>query len=149
MALVEVSATSAGLTTVTTAYTSGDMLGTIWSFTSAVATSGGYGYVVGAVLEDDSSVIGAVDIVLFNATVTQAANNAAASWSDADAALSVGSITLPYPKVYALNRIASWEGAKPFKVAATTLFAGMITRSDHTFFGATTALHCKLYIDQQ
>ena len=149
MAVVEVSATSAGLTTATTAYTAGDMLGTIWSWSSAVASSGGYGYIVGVVLEDDTNIIGNVDMVFFNASVTQAADNAAVSYSDGDAQLSVGSIQLPYPRTYALNRVASWQGAMPFKVAATTLYGGLITQSAHTFFGATTALHCKLYIDQQ
>lgn len=149
MALVEVTATSAGLTTATTAYTAGDMLGTQWSFTGAVATSGGYGYVVGAVLLDETDVIGAVDIFLFNASVTQAADNAANSWSDADMANCVGGLSLPAPFDSGLNREATWQGVVPFKLAATTLYAGFVTRAAHTFFGATTSLKAKLYIDQQ
>jgi hypothetical protein len=126
------------------------MLGTQWSFTSAVATSGGYGYIEGVRLEDDSDVIGAVDIFFFNATVTQAADNAANSYSDADMAKCVGVISLPGPYDSALNRIATWEGAMPFKVAATTLFAGFVTRSANAVFASgATALHCILYINQQ
>lgn len=150
MALVEVSATAAGLTTATTPYTAGDMLGTIWSFTSAVATSGGYGYIVGAQLQDDSAVIGAVDIHFFSATVTQAADNAANSWSDADSQLGEGVISLPGPYLSALNRKAVWQGALPFKCAATTLFACFVTQSANAVFASgATALHCKLWIDQQ
>lgn len=152
MALAEVTATAAGLTTATTAYTAGDMLGSIWSFTSAVATAGGLGYIMGALLEDDSDVIGAVDIYLFNASVTQAADNAANSWSDADAAKCVGVISLPYPYDSALNREAVWYGVAPFKVTggATTLFACFVTRSANAVFASgATALHATLYIDQQ
>lgn len=150
MALVEVSATAAGLTTATTAYTAGDMLGSIWSFTSAVATPGGYGYIVGVQLQDDSNVIGQVDIHFFSATVTQAADNVANSWSDADSQLGEGVITLPLPYGSALNRKSVWQGALPFKVAATTLFACFVTQSANAVFASgATALHCKLWIDQQ
>lgn len=149
MALVEVSATSAGLTTATTAYIAGDMLGTQWSWANAVASSGGYGWLVGAVLLDETDVVGAVDVFLFNASVTQAADNAANSWSDADMANCVGVVPLAFPYDSALNRVAVWQGALPFKLAATTLYGGLVTRSGHTFFGATTSLKLKLYIDQQ
>jgi hypothetical protein len=150
MALVEVSATAAGLTTATTAYTAGDMLGTQWSFLNAVATSGGYGYVEKVVVEDDSNVVGGIDIFMFNATVTQAADNAAASWSDADAAKCVGVLSVPGAISTALNREAIWEGSSPFKLAGTTLFCGFVTRSAHTFFASgATALHVIMYINQQ
>jgi hypothetical protein len=149
VALVEITATSAGLTTASTAYVGGDMLGTQWSFASAVATSGGLGVIEGLVLLDESDIIGAVDLLLFNASVTQAADNAPNSWSDADMANCVGVISLPPAYDSALNRVISWSGALPIKLAATTLYAGFVTRSAHTFFGATTSLKARLYIRQE
>lgn len=150
MAIVVVPATAAGLTTATTAYTAGDMLGSIWSFTSAVATSAGYGTIVGVQLQDDSAVIGAVDIHFFVSTVTQAADNAANSWSDADSQLGCGVISLPAPYGSALNRKAVWDGAHLINCAATTLFACFVTQSANAVFASgATALHCKLWIDQQ
>jgi len=153
MALVEIAFTSAGLTTATTPYTDGDMLGTQLTLANFFASSGGLAYITGARLEDDSAVIGVVDLAFFNASVTPAADNVAAAWSDADALKRVAQVFLPYPAVdsgSAANRTAFWEGAVPLKATTgTSAFMSMITRSSHTFFGATTSLHGILYVEQQ
>jgi phosphoribosylamine-glycine ligase len=92
---------------------------------------------------------GAVDLFLFNATVTQAADNAANSWSDADMALCVGVVPFAYPFDSALNRVLTWQGQLPFKCAATTLYGGFVTRSANAAISSATAMKVKLYIDQQ
>jgi hypothetical protein len=149
MAGVEVAFTSAGLTTATTAYTSGDMLGTQLTIAGASTGAGVVNYIDGIVLEDDSAVIGQVDFFLFNATVTQAADNAANSWSDADMQKCVGVISIPGPYQSALNRVSVWEGHKPFHCAATSLFIGMVTRSANAVFASgATAIHGFIYFDQ-
>lgn len=146
---VEQQQTSSGLTAATTAYTSGDQLGAQLTFTNAVRVSGSRGVIEGAVLTDDSAVVGPVDAFLFRSTSTPAADNAANSWSDADMQNCVGVISLPQPYSSALNRVSTWSGAIPFGCAATSLFVCLVTRSDHTFFGAATALRLRLFIRQE
>lgn len=149
MAGVPVAFTSAGLTTATTAYTSGDMLGTQLTIAGAATAGSVVNYIDGIVLEDDSAVIGAIDLYLFNATVTQAADNAANSWSDADMQKCVGVITLPGPYTSALNRVTGYEGHRAFHCASTSLFVGMVTRSANAVFASgATAIHGFFDFDQ-
>ncbi len=142
----EITVASTGLTTATTAYVAGDVLGAEMSFTNAVRTSGGRAAIEGAVLVDKAAVIGAVDLFLFRAASTPAADNAANSWADADMLNCVGVVSFPGPYPSALNRVAMWQGAQPFGCAATTLFGVLVTRSDHTFFGAAGDLQVKLFV---
>lgn len=137
---------SASLTTASTAYVTGDVLGSELSFTSAARISGGRGVIESATLLDKSDVIGAVDLYLFNAASTPAADNAANSWSDANMELLEGIIHFATPVDSALNRVGHWYGAIPYQCAATTLFGVMVTRSGHTFFGAATDLRVTLHV---
>lgn len=142
----EITVTSTGLTVAATAYTSGDVLGGEMSFTNAVRTSGGRATIEGAVLVDAAAVIGAVDLFLFRAASTPAADNAANSWADADMLNCVGVISFPGAYQSALNRVAVWNGLQRIGCAATTLFGVLVTRSDHTFFGAVGNLQAKLHV---
>src|SRR5437667_264578 len=96
---VQVDVVSAGLTTATTAYTSGDQLGTEITVGTMAAANAGYGAIVAIELVDYSAILGAVDVFVFGDTTTPAADNAAAAWSDADSLKSIpGSpIMLPGP----------------------------------------------------
>lgn len=137
-----------GLTTATTAYTSGDVLGSLLTFTSMARASGGRGRITGAVLLDDGDIISGVDLFLFSATVTFGTDNAAPSISDADAANCVGIIQLPAAIDVGASRIASAHSiAVPYACAATSLFVAMVTRSDHTFFAAADDLHLTLFYE--
>lgn len=136
---------SASLTTATTAYVTGDVLGAEISFTNAVRISGGRGIIESATLLDKSAVIGAVDLLLFNAASTPASDNAANSWSDTNMELLEGVISFS-PVTSALNRYAHWTGAMPYQATATTLFGVLVTRSGHTFFGAATDLRVTLHV---
>lgn len=146
MAGVEVAFTSAGLTNAV--YASGDMLGTQLTIAGATTGAGVVNYIDGVILEDDAAVLGAVDLFLFSASVTQAADNAANSWSDADMQKCVGVITVPGPYQSALNRVGQWEGHKPFHCVATSLFVGMVTRSANAAIPSATAIHGFFYFDQ-
>lgn len=143
-----VTATSAGLTTATTAYTAGDQLGTELSFTTTARFSAGGLQVVSGVLVDKADITGAVDLFLFESTVTPAADNAANAWSDADMAKCVGVISFPQPFDSANNRVAVAVGGLPLVIqpGVTTLFGHLVTRSAHTFFGAVTDLVVRLGI---
>ncbi len=141
------SATSAGLTIATTAYTANDQLGTILSFTSAVASSGGSGVINGINVLDEGDVMAAFDIVFFRATVTLASDNAAYAVSDADMRLACGIVPMPAPVDMGANRISTLPGlGMPYDCSATTLFAALITRSANAIFTAVTDLVVTLYV---
>lgn len=142
--------TSAGLTTGTTAYVTGDMLGTIWSAAMPASfPSGGTGLITGVTFTSKTTTIGGVDIYVFNASVSQAADNAANSWSDADMLKLEAVIPVPAPIVSALNATVSVPVQVPFQLAATTIYLCVVTRTGHTFFGAVGDLQIKLrgYVD--
>lgn len=145
--LLVVSATSAGLTTATTAYTAGDDLGTIWSWSISPATQG---LIVGAELHDKADVLGATSLYLFDRSVTLPADNAAPTTapSDADNLFALGAIYFPPPDDLGANRLAFLDSlGKLVKAnASNTIYGMLITLSGHTFFGATTDIVIDLHL---
>lgn len=140
---------SSGLTTATTAYTAGDVLGAGWSFANAVRSSGGTGRVVGAVLLDKADVVQAVDLYLFSGSVTFGTDNAAPSLSDTDAEkLQAGVIGVSMADLGGVRYGAAGGLSVPFTCDATTLYAYAITRVAHSFFGAATDLPLRLFIER-
>jgi hypothetical protein len=144
-----IQATSAGLTTATTAYSAGDQLGTELSFANAVRDSGGYGTVVTATLLDKAKVNAGVDLYLFDRSVTPAADNAAMAFSDADMAFCVGVVEFRAPKANANNSLALAVNLPLLvKCNVTTLYGHLVTLVGHTFFGAVGDLVTSLAIVQ-
>lgn len=149
--------TSSGLTTATTAYTSGDVLGAEMNFqlqTGNVATRMVQGYFQGAVIIDKAAVIAAtgIDLFIFNAASTPAADNAPNSWADADMANCVAVLSASTIYGSANNKVITWASpgagdGVPFRSETGKLWVVAVTRSGHTFFGAATDLIYKLYID--
>lgn len=145
--LAQLSVASAGLTTATTAYADGDQLGTILTFAPAGSPTGLM--IMSATLIDAANIVGAVDLFLFDRSVTLATDNAAGpAVSDADALFCQGVIEFPYPKLAGNNRVSHIDSlALPVKpnVAATGFFGALVTRSAHTFFGAVGNLQVILH----
>lgn len=139
---------SAGLTTATTAYTANDQLGTILTFTTAVRVSGGTGVLQSAALLDQAAVTGAVDLYLFDRSVTLATDNAAAAFSDADMLFCLGVVSFPAPQGGTGNSIIEVTSGLGISCNATSLFGALVTRAGHTFFGAVTNLAVRLHILQ-
>lgn len=139
---------SAGLTTATTAYVANDQLGTILTFTNAVRVSGGTGIVQSAALLDQAAIVGAVDLYLFDRSVTLAADNAAAAFSDADMLFCLGIVSFPGPQGGTGNGIATLVSGLGISCNATSLYGALVTRAAHTFFGAATNLAVRLHILQ-
>ncbi len=148
--MVRISVTSAGLTTATTAYTAGDQVGDKFTIANAARASDGGGYIVGVTLIDESDIIGAYDVVFYDTSVTPAADNAAFSISsDADAIRTVAVVPLSTYDTGA-NRIAQ---SGPIRIpyvcnGGTSLYALLVTRAGHTFFGATTSLKLVVYVER-
>jgi hypothetical protein len=139
---------SAGLTTATTAYTANDQLGTILTFAAAVRVSGGTGVLQSAMLLDQAAVTGAVDLYLFDRSVTLAADNAAAAFSDADMLFCLGVISFPAPVGGTGNSVVQSVSGLGISCNATSLFGALVTRTAHTFFGAATNLAVRLHLLQ-
>lgn len=139
-------ATAAGLTTATTAYTSGDMLGTEITLTGMTATAGDGGVITGITLENSANTValGATEMWLFNVASGAAADNAANAWSDTQLRTCVlAAIPLAAPvTVAATGQMISQNNLWiPYHTAGTTsLFLNVVTRSGHTFFTAATDL---------
>lgn len=140
---------SAGLTTATTAYVAGDQLGTQLTFANASRASGQGGTIRTATLLNANSIVGAVDLFLFDRSVTVATDNAANSFSDADMAFCLGVLSFPVPVTSGANSLSTIEfSGLSFTTSATSLFGAMVTRSGHTFFSAVTDLTVSLVIEQ-
>lgn len=138
---------SSGLTTATTSYSVGDVLGTGWSFTGAARANGGTGRVIGAVLLDAGDVIAGVDLYLSAASITFGTDNAAPSVSDADAAklgMVIGMSALDVGGA----RLAQAHGLSvPYLCDATTLFVYARTRDAHPVFASATDLTLRLFLE--
>lgn len=138
--IARVQATIAGLTTATTLYTDGDSMGTSVLSWNLGASSG---IILSAVMVNATVNIGAVDLFLFDRSVTAATNNAAHSISDADRLFTIGIIQFPFPTNDALGQTASIDslGLGWVANASSTIYGIPVTRSTHTVhFGASTDL---------
>lgn len=149
--LIETSVTSGGLTTATTSYTAGDQMGTQFTVANAGRANGGSGYITGVTLVSAADNIGAVDVVFFDSSVTLASDNAAFAITDADALKFIGLVQLAGAYDIGNNRVAqAYNLAVPYKCAAasTSIYAALITRSGHTFFGAVTDLQLNVWMER-
>lgn len=145
-----IQATSAGLTTAATAYTTGDQVGNIFTLANAGRTSGAGGRITSVTLVDAADLIGAYDVVFFDSTVTLAADNAAFAISDADALKYVGLAPLSGSWDIGNNRIAQLLGCSiPYKCnGGTDLFAALICRVGHSFFAAVGNLQLNVTVER-
>ena len=142
-----ISVAAAGLTNVT--YAAGDQLGNLITLTGASRASGGSGYIRGITLVDAADIIGQVDVVIFDTTVTLAADNAAFAISDADALRTVALVQLAGAFDIGNNRICQANNlAIPFVCNGTSsLFAAMITRTANAGYATATDIRLIVYVD--
>lgn len=137
---------SSGLTTATTSYSAGDVMGAGWTFTNMVNSSGGHGAITGISLIDKAAVTLGVELYFFTGSVTFGTDNAAPSLSDSDAekliaggGVGLSQIALPNNRVHSMPNL--WI---PYTCDATSLYVYARTRDAHTFFGAVTDLRLRL-----
>jgi hypothetical protein len=147
--LTRIAVDSAGLTIATTAYTAGDQVGTQFTLPNATRAAAGTGMIVGVVLTSAADIIGAYDVVIARSSITLAADNAAYAISDTDAKAVVGLVQLAGAFDIGNNRIAqAMNLAIPYDCTGTSLFAGLITRTGHTFFAAVTDLQLQVFVER-
>ena len=139
-----------GVTTATTAYVAGDQVGLPITLANAARVSGGSGTIVGATLIDQSDIIGAYDLVIFDSSVTLATDNLAFAISDADSLKIVALIQLAGAFDLTNNRIAqSYNLAIPYVCSGgTSLFAALINRAGHTFFTTGQLPQVNVYVER-
>ena len=128
-----------GLTTSVTAYTSGDVVGAQMQFKLGDGAGPAYGEIENVVIIDKANVLGAVELWLFSAAVTPAADNAAVSFSDADLASLVQ--IFPVANVYAQanGKVIIMDPAEDRPVqtgAGGILYGSLVTRTGNSFFSA-------------
>lgn len=147
----KLSVTSSGLTTVTTTYAAGDQVGALMTLSNAAAVSGGSGVITGVTLIDASDVLGAVDLVIYDSSVTLGSDNAAVSISDADALKIVAVVQLTGAYDIGENRVSQAQNlAVPYVCnGSADLYASIIARSSISPFAAgATSLTLNVYVEQ-
>jgi len=131
------------------AYSSGDMVGAEVTLTGAARINGGTGKITGIRVEDDAGQSVACELWIFDTTVTEPADNAAWSISDADAANIVAVIPVSAYYASALNSVAPIPNLSvPFKCTGSisNLFMCFVTRGTPTY--TANAIHIRFWVDQ-
>lgn len=149
--LQRITVSVAGRTTATTGYTAGDQVGTIITLASAARISGGSGIITSATLIDTSDVIGAYDLLIFDSSVTLTTDNLPFALSTASDSLKIqtiiqlaGAVDLGTQRVAQATNLAI-----PYTCSgSSSLFAALITRSTHTFFGSTSTLQLAVAVER-
>lgn len=158
MTIGEFPVTIANLTTAATPYTSADQMGNVATVTGVANVNGGLVNIVGATVTDDSGVLGAFDLVIFNGTAppTLAADNAAAAISVADnvkvrAVFSFVAANLVNTGGRIAGNFLPVSGAQGVKCADASkdLYLGLIARSANAVFASgATSVRVALLIDR-
>lgn len=151
----KISVTSSGLTTTTTNYSTGDKVGNHFTISGAARIAAGSGLITAVVLSDASNVIGAMDVVFMDTSLTTSADNAAWSITTAtDVSKVLGVVQLAGPTTHGTARtLQAVNLALPFTCAAgsTTIYAALVTRTGTFLFGGAagaSSLQLTVYIDR-
>ena len=150
--------TSSGLTTATTNYSAGDVLGVAMTFqvNTGRATAGNtFGGISQIVITDDSAVIGSssIDLYFFDGSVTPAADNAAFNPSDAELKLLNTKINVASATSHGNNHMLQWNPpsaeAWPIKasIGTNTVVAVIRGAAGFVFAGGATSLQYKIFYD--
>lgn len=128
--------------TVGATYATGDFVGTSAtpiSFANAVRTAAGSATLRSVTISDPAaSTAAALELWLFNATVTPPADSAAWNLSDADGLKCVGVVPIPTTAQFLSSATSVMHVGNlglQFHCAATTLFGALVTRGSPTYTG--------------
>lgn len=138
------SQSSAGLTTATTNYAVGDVVGSGWTFTNMARESGGTGKVVGLKVIDKADVLSVVDLYFASGSITFGTDNAAPSISDTDAEKLLNVQTVALEDLGGVRFGALNTAVIPYTCDATSLYVYAVTRVANNFFAATSDVHIQL-----
>ena len=121
------------------AYTSGDAMGGMMTFTGAALFLSGTGVILAAqALCKTPALLPILELWLFNSAFTPTADNSPFAPSDADMAKAIGIIPIASWYDDTANSLAVWRGVAPFVCVGTTnLYAQLVTRTAVTL-GSTS-----------
>jgi hypothetical protein len=130
------------------AYTAGDAMGGLLTFTGAVLAAGGSGVVLSATaLCKTPALLPILELWLFKVTFTPTADNSPFAPSDADMANCIGVIPIAAWYDDTANSIAVWRGVHPMVLTGTSLFGQLVTRTAVTL-GSTSDITVGLNVMQ-
>lgn len=129
----------------TSAYATGDELGTLMTLTGAARYTGGGGYVRSiTVLDKTQAQRAAMDILFFNASITVAGNNNPFAPSDTDmlnflglVAVATGDYNTAWAGTPTNSAATKLVVDMPYVVSATSLFALAVVRGTPTYTSAS------------
>lgn len=135
------------------AYVVGDALGGLLTFTNASHGNNLSGSVEAVRIVDRAQQLVALDLVLFDQTFTNTADNAAFDPTDADMENHVGTINLPAASYFDFNDNAAVyvvpSPAVPFVTVGTpNLFGQLVVRSGPPTYAATSDIRVRLYVQR-
>lgn len=138
---------SAGLTTASTNYSNGDVLGSGWVIPNAAKASAGTGRVIGCDFRDYADIVSAVQLYFFQGSVTFGTDNAAPSISDADSLKFVGQLPVALTDLGGV-RVGSVDSVSiPYVLDGTDLYVYAVAVSiAASFFGAVTDLRLRVHL---
>ena len=122
-----------------TTYTSGDCLGGLQTLSNAARFSGGSGVIQSVIITDKTQAQrAAIDLALFDRSISVAGNNSPIATSDADNLFSLGVISIgPYNTVWPgtpLNSVSTlYNVGAPFVLNGTDLFIQAVVRGAPTY----------------
>lgn len=134
-------------------YAAGDALGELLTFANAALAAGGVGTITKIVILDRDSEDAPIDVVFFDRTFTNTADNAPFDPSDADLANNIGYVDVAatdYADFVDNSVAAKTSGLRmPFDYVlnGTSLFAQMVVRSAPTYT-ATTDITIKITVQR-
>jgi hypothetical protein len=118
----------------TSAYTSGDAIGGLLTFANAARVSGGGGVIQSVTIVDKDQERPPLDLVLFDQTFTNTADNAAFDPTDADLANVIGVVSINAWANFNDNAVGTAAGVNlPYDLTGTDLFGQLVVRAAPTY----------------
>jgi hypothetical protein len=120
------------------AYAAGDAVGGLLTFANAVRVSGGSGEILSCTIYDLSQQRPSLELVLFDRTFTNVADNAVFDPTDADLANCIGVISINSWANFSDNAIATVSAVGlGIVLNGTSLFGQLVTRTAPTLVGTS------------
>lgn len=120
------------------AYSAGDAVGGLLTFSGAAASGSSGTISVATVMSKTQALLPALELVLFNQTFTASTDNAVFAPSDGDMANCLGSIPITNWSDFSVNSIATRFGlGMGYLLTGTDLFGQLVTRTAFTLAGTT------------
>ncbi len=121
-------------------YAAKESIGGLLTFANAVRWSGGSGTIRAVILRDLDQELAAMDLCLFNASVTVAGDNSAFDPTDAELLTAIATIPISGGNYadFTDNAVAAISDLNiPFRVAATSMYGVLVARSTPTYTGTS------------